>query len=521
MDYADTECIIGQLDDSDSGSLHLDDITGTVAVPAPQLWSPNPQLRQYADSIDATTKPDTTSRTCPFSLGKFAYISKQALVIIPAMFFFAIGTGIYIPVFTEIMKMRVCQIVMNYTDEFCAVVGRDDQFRQANLAVQRTTTSYIMYATLGAAVPGVVFTFLMGSWSDRYGRKTPMAVPCFGYFCQSILLLFVAYFHLHPAYLVASAFLAAMFGGWTMFFMGYNSYVGDHTTEENRSAVLAIGAGTFGVGVSVGQLTGTALLKHRGFAAPFWLFSAMLFASFVYILLVADEHAKFKEKPAKGLEMSGSMKAGSFFKVKGIRDNWALLRQERTGNRRTYIYLLLGSYFLMIMCLENEFTILQLLVEFPPLSWTILQLGTFSSIQGVVSCMAISLMVPVFKKVFKMRDTAIGIVAGLSAIACVFLYAIAVKSWMLYLAVVVGVIRQLSFVAVQATLIHLVGETDVGKTMSVVGSVQAVGMIVGSLMFSNIFKATAHWWPGFTFAVQAFMLLAPLATFCLIDSTRA
>lgn len=201
---------------------------------------------------------------------------------------------------------------------------------------------------------GVVFTFLMGSWSDRHGRKTPMAVPCFGYFCQSMLLLSVAYFHLHPAYLVASAFLAAMFGGWTMFFMGYNSYVGDHTTEENRSAVLAIGAGTFGVGVSVGQLTGTTLLKHYGFPAPFWLFSAMLFSSFVYILLFADEHAKFKLKPAKGLEMSGSRKACSFFEVKGIRDNWTLLRQQRTGNRRTYIYLLLGSYFLMIMCLESK-----------------------------------------------------------------------------------------------------------------------------------------------------------------------
>ena len=169
----------------------------------------------------------------------------------------------------------------------------------------------------------------------------------------------------------------------------------------------------------------------------------------------------------------------------------------------------------------DEYTILQLLVEFPPLSWTILQLGTFSSIQGIVACIAISVMVPVFKKVFKMRDTAIGIVAALSAIGCVFLYAIAVHSWMLYLAVAVGIIRQLSFVAVQATLIHLVGKTEVGKILSVVGSVQAVGMIVGSVLFSNIFKATAHWWPGFTFAVQAFMLLAPLMTFCLINSRRA
>ena len=157
MDYLDTECIIGKVDDGDNDSLHLDDLGKIVAAPAPKLWSPNPQLRQHADSIDASPASTKQNRSvsCPLSFDRFSYISKQALVIIPAMFFFAIGTGIYIPVFTEMMKTRVCRIVLNYSDAFCAVVGRDEQFREANLAVQKTTTSYIMYATVGAAIPGM------------------------------------------------------------------------------------------------------------------------------------------------------------------------------------------------------------------------------------------------------------------------------------------------------------------------------------------------------------------------------
>jgi MFS transporter, PCFT/HCP family, solute carrier family 46 (folate transporter), member 1 len=97
-----------------------------------------------------------------------------------------------------------------------------------------------MYNTLVAAIPSVVFTLFLGSWSDRHGRKFPMAFSLVGFILSCAMSIPVAFLQINPLFLLISAGLSSIFGGWPIFIASIHSYIGDYTTEKNRAAVSKI-----------------------------------------------------------------------------------------------------------------------------------------------------------------------------------------------------------------------------------------------------------------------------------------
>ena len=172
------------------------------------------------------------------------------------------------------------------------------------------------------------------------------------------------------------------------------------------------------------------------------------------------------------------------------------------------------------MTVLDEAVILQQLVEYQPLGWTVSEYSTLSSIGGIGGCLTLIVVIIIFKKILKMSDVTMGIAGSLSAVAAAFGYSIATVSWMVYAAMAVGLIRQLSFVCINSIQISLVERSEVGKMMSIVGSIQSISQIISVVMFLQFFNATAPYWPGAVFSFFAFMLVIPLAAFCIVDVTN-
>ena len=126
----------------------------------------------------------------------------------------------------------------------------------------------------------------------------------------------------------------------------------------------------------------------------------------------------------------------------------------------------------------------------------------------------------VFKKHLTMKDTAIGIVSIVSAILCSYGFSLSTKSWMVYVAAAVGVLRGLHAVAARSVLTGRVEKGEIGKMMAITSSIQALSPTLTGGILLNVFGATAGWWPGFCFAVAASSFLFSLASFCYIDVDR-
>ena len=129
-------------------------------------------------------------------------------------------------------------------------------------------------------------------------------------------------------------------------------------------------------------------------------------------------------------------------------------------------------------------------------------------------------LIPLFKKLLGLKDTAIGIVGVTSAIFFYIVLSAAEQSWLAMVAHIVGALSGLQYVAARSLLSTLVDEDERGKMMSVAASIHALIPILGSFVFTEIFSASVGWWPGFPFALAALMMLPALAGFCYIDMQR-
>ncbi|OWA53340.1 hypothetical protein BV898_17773 [Hypsibius exemplaris] len=474
--------------------------SGMVGMPAPS----------------STWEQPNQPTSLPMQLLKL--ILNKGLRIAPVTFWFGSCTGMIMPVGTELMKTRICEVVYNNTVDFCAKIGQTkDNATEANL-IRATTTEYSMYSALISAIPSIIFTLFMGSWSDRHGRRSPLIASVVGFILSCAVSIPVAFLQINPLYLLIGSAVGSLLGGWPIFVSSVNSYIGDHTTEKNRSTIIALNMGCLSAGISAGLKLGTVILQYWGYPTVYFVNLGLHCTSLLYILVFIKDHADFNNKENES--MSNANKARGLFQIQGIRDNWEVLTRKRVGNARFHVLLLLGAYTAMVMCIENESVILQQLMEYQPLGWTVGEYGSLASISSICGVIALCMAIPVCKRIFKMSDTTMGIAGSLSALLCAFGYSISIKDWMVWTAMSVGLIRPLSFVCIQAVQIALVERSEVGKMMSILGSIQSVSQILSVVLFQRLFAATAPFWPGCVFAVIAFILVIPLASFCTVDATK-
>ncbi|OQV14531.1 hypothetical protein BV898_11252 [Hypsibius exemplaris] len=466
-------------------------------------------LSEYANTEGTDTSQLTTSSAVPVTKLPLHY---AALRMAPIAFFYGLAAGIIGPVFTELLKIRVCEMELKYSVNTCLHLAADE-FKTENSKVLGLTSHYSFLIMLVGSLPCVIFAIFTGSWSDHFGRKLPMMIPYCGMLLSTFLLLLLTYLPTHPAVLLIVPLVAALFGGWIITAAASYSYISDYSAPTNLAIDLAVFDGIFGLASNLGTLVGGVMYGLYGFAYPFALYGTFLLFTILYILLVIrDRRVLSTEFHRRGCQ--------ALFTTQNLGENKQMLIKERTANTRRHIFLLLVCTAIAAACTTGNSSINQLFFETPPLGWTMKSYTIFSCVSGVITCLVMIGTIPILKKMIKMKDTAIGILGVTSAILSYLVLSATERSWMAVAAVAVGVLSGLQYVAARTLLSNLVDEDERGKMMSVIASLQATVPILGSFLFTTIFSASVSWWPGFPYAVASLVMMLVLSGFCYIDMQR-
>ncbi|OQV14170.1 putative Solute carrier family 46 member 3 [Hypsibius exemplaris] len=469
-----------------------------------RLCMMDPQEEQEGEG---EVHPSRWSRTLSF-------LNNQALRTIPAVLLFGLAFGVSQPVYTELIKDRVCELVLGYPTKECEHAKSLANHAHSD-AIRTVASDYVFYRNLVMSLPCVVLSQFIGQWSDKYGRKVPMMMPFAGLFICGVILLFCAYYPIHPVFMIVASLCAACLGGWMMFPMALFAYIGDYTDNSNRTVIMGIATGAQAIGTTLGLLSGGMLLQSYGFAVPFILFCALLASAFFYVLFFVKDIAPF---PLPLTFQWSTFK--SLFVLSNLRDNLATLRRKREHNARLHFALLIVTVLISATVIDGEPQIFQLFVEFPPLNWNVQEFSNYAAVLGAVAGFFMPILFLIFKRKFGMKDSTIGVVSVLSGIVCAYGFAIATEAWMVFTAAAVGILRTLHAVSAKSILTGGVDKHEIGKIMAVTSSVQAFAPTLTGGVFLNIFGSSASWWPGFCFAVAAYSLLFSLVTFCFIDVDR-
>lgn len=183
---------------------------------------------------------------------------------------------------------KACRVNLGFDHHVCDALTRREtaNYTLEEEAVQTLVASVAGWKTvLQSFLPCGILIFL-GAYSDRVGqRKFCMLLPIVGEFLTSIGLIINTYFFYELPVEVAAvteAIFPALTGGWFTMFMGVFSYIGDVTTEEQRTLRIGIVNLFHSVGVPVGAALSGILVRKIGLYGVFSVSATLYVLSFMY-----------------------------------------------------------------------------------------------------------------------------------------------------------------------------------------------------------------------------------------------
>ena len=133
---------------------------------------------------------------------------------------------------------KVCHLEFGHEESICQNLS---EHKSVQAQVQIRTNNFEMVGNYLSTIPAIVYSFFVGSLSDKYGRKPCILFPLFGCFFGT-LLNFVNYIWIRELpteffYVVGDAWYSIL-GGNSVYYLGAYGLGSSITTKENRANLL-------------------------------------------------------------------------------------------------------------------------------------------------------------------------------------------------------------------------------------------------------------------------------------------
>lgn len=182
---------------------------------------------------------------------------------------------------------KACRVNLNYSAEVCDALNlrQTENYTLEEQAVQKLIASVAVWKNVVQTSIPVLLILFVGAWSDKTGkRKACIMLPIVGEFMACLGFIVNTYFFNLPV--EVSAFTEAIFpaitGGWFTNFIGVFSYIGDITTEENRTYRVGLVNMFMSLGYPIGSALSGVMLSWVGYYGVFSVSASLYLFSLIY-----------------------------------------------------------------------------------------------------------------------------------------------------------------------------------------------------------------------------------------------
>ncbi len=342
-------------------------------------------------------------------------------------------------------------------------------------------STYGGYLLTAFAVAQFLFSPIMGSLSDQYGRRPVLLLSLLGFAIDYLILAFAPTF----AWLIIGRIIAGVFGAsYTV----ASAYIADISTEENRAKNFGMIGAAFGLGFIIGPLLG-GVFGEIGVRVPFYVAAGLAFVNFLYGYFILPEslgvenRRKFdwtRANPVGTIKHIFSYKAigyllFTFFLlnlgVHAINSNWAYYTMYRFEWSESMVGLSLAFVGVLVSIVQAGLA--QKAVDY---------FGAEKSIYYGISLYVLGM----------------------------FLFAFANSTWMMFLFLIPYCLGGICGPNLQAYLVGQVPANQQGELQGGLTAIQSLTTIFGPLIMTGIFFYTTKEGTPFYFPGSAFILAAIL-----------
>lgn len=327
-----------------------------------------------------------------------------------------------------------------------------------------------------------VFSPIIGSLSDRFGRRPVILISIFGLAVDWVLMA------LAPNLWWLA--VGRIIGGITSSsFTAVYAYLADIIPPEGRAKAYGLVGAAFSAGFIAGPALG-GVLGEWGPRTPFWVAAALSGIAFLYGLLVLPESLPKERRMAFAWRRANPL--GAF----------RLLRRHAELTGLAWVYFLL--YFA-----HHVFSAVFVLYAAHRYGFGPFETGLLLAFAGLLEMLVqIFLVGRVSSWLGDRRTMVVGLVLGAFGILGM---GVAPTGWLFIAALVPNALWSLALPTIQSLMTRLVSEREQGQLQGANNSVASVAGVISPLFFGAVYGVSVVAMPGLVFVIAAVVLLGGAA----------
>ncbi|XP_057374931.2 lysosomal proton-coupled steroid conjugate and bile acid symporter SLC46A3-like isoform X3 [Daphnia carinata] len=407
----------------------------------------------------------------------------------PMLFLKMIAEG-NITVIAETLQLeRSCRINLNFTEEDCTAMD-DGNHSDIQKAAQVYQNNFNYYQGLTASILPILVIFLVGSISDRYGRKLPMVIVLGGFIVYAIVYLLVILNPQWPVEVLYTASLAVnATGSWVVFNMAVYSYLADITTMETRTKRMGWMDAVWSMGKPLGTLLGVRLYRAFGYVTVFVVSAIMWLICLIYTAIVIKESVT---------EPSGTMEEENPFQF--MTNLYQTVFKRYPHRVRVYLFLLVAFKLGVYLVQGHQVYLWARAV----LEWDVSQYSNWSGASDIFYQIGMVVWMGMASS-YHLSDYTVAIFGLLSiAIWNIVLASINGPSmwWLVIVATLLSAPKASIEPALRSLITSIPEKSDVGKTLAFLGLMESIWLMVDKSVYTHLYNALIQSFPQINFVVE-------------------
>ena len=252
---------------------------------------------------------------------------------------------------------------------YCFSNTSDPHYKLQN-SVQKEASKWNMYYSLATGIPAVFASIILGSSSDRFGRKFLFYIPCFGALIRTAVCAAGIYFDFKLDYFLIGYFAEGLTGYMATTLLTTFAYIADITPPKGkqRSFGIAMIELANGTAVTLVSFATGYFIEDMGYFYPMLASGVMVVLNILIIIFIPESFPKDK----RNLQESTFDKITTIFK---------LFFGESNKSRRWMYNTLMLVFLLTMFTSFGRQSVESLYLLDTPFCWSSEKLGNFTSLK--------------------------------------------------------------------------------------------------------------------------------------------
>jgi len=334
---------------------------------------------------------------------------------------------------------------------------------------------------------------IFGNLSDRIGRR-PVLLWSLAAFGVDFLLTGLA---TSMTWLFVGRAVAGVFGAS---YAAAGGFIGDVSTDENRSRNFGLIGAAWGSGFTLGPVIGGFVADHFDPRAPFFAAAALALANVVFGYFALPESLPPERR--RKFEWARANAFGAF---------------KSLGHLPMVAGLLLAVFLYQVA--HDSLPAVWMFYTQQQFGWTSSDVGMSLTFVGIMTVIVMGGLTGVIVPRIGERRA---IIIGFLLMTLGFLgYAFATQGWMVYVAIAIGSLGGIANPSVQSVMSRQAGPSAQGELQGAIASLNGIAAVISPLAMTQLFSYFSQSSAPVLFPGAPYLVSGVLVFFCVLICARA